>query len=84
MTNKDPICTLYFNDADNNIQKYFLHNLVDMNNKEVLNKKFLHKMSEVQIDFSKNFHGIMNINLNYNKTLSKERKLKEKNSKPLF
>ena len=82
MTNKDLICTLDFNETDNIIQNYFLHNLVDMDNKAILNKIFLHKMPEVQIDFSKNSHGIMNINLNYNKTLSKERKIKEKNSKP--
>ena len=84
LTNIDPICLLDFYDKeeDNKIKKYFLNNLVDMKNVDVLKKNFSQKIPEIQIDFSKSFHGKMIINLNYNKTLSKERKLKEIYSKP--
>ena len=82
LTNKDPICFLDFRDKDNKIKKYFLNNLVDMQNKDLLRKNFPQKIPEIQIDFSKNFHGKMIINLNYNRTLSDERKLKENYTKP--
>ena len=82
LTNKDPICNLDFIDTNNLIKKYFLENLVDMENKEVLDQYFNNKIPEVEVDFSKNKYGEMNINLNYNKTLSQVRNLLEKNSTP--
>ena len=82
LTNKDPACNLDFIDTENLIEQFFLKNLVDMENKDVLDKYYKNKFPEVEVDFSKNIYGEMNINLNYNKTLSEERKLLEKNSMP--
>ena len=82
LTNKDPTCNMDFIDTNNLIKKYFLKNLVDMENKEVLDQYFNNKFPEVEVDFSNNKYGEMNINLNYNKTLSQERTLLEINSTP--
>ena len=82
LTNKDPICNLDFIDTKNLIQKYVLKNLVDMENHEVIKKNYKNKFPEIEIDFSNNIYGEMKLNLNYNKTLSKERILLEKNSTP--
>ena len=82
LTNKDLACNLDFIDTNNLIEKFVLKNLVDMENKQVLNKNFKNKLPEIEVDFSKNIYGKMRINLNYNKTLSEERKLLEKNSIP--
>ena len=77
LTNKDPVCFLD-NVDDYAITKYFLNNLIDVDNKNNINKN----ISEIIIDFSKNKFGEMVINLNYNETLSKERKKLENNSIP--
>jgi hypothetical protein len=85
LTNKDPICNLDFNDTFSEnliIRKYFLENLVDMKNKGVLNEYYKNNIPEVEVDFSKNIYGEININLNYNKTLSEQRKLLEKKTTP--
>ena len=82
LTNKDPSCNMDFIDTNNLIKKYFLKNLVDMENKKVLDQYFNNKFPEVEVDFSNNKYGEMNINLNYNKTLSQERALLEINSTP--
>ena len=82
LTNKDPVCNLDFIDTDNLIEKYFFQNLVDMENKSTINEYYTNKIPEIDIDFSKNIYGEMNINLNYNKTLSEERILLERNSIP--
>ena len=82
LTNKDPICNLDFIDTNNLIKKFVLKNLVDMENKQMLNKNFKNKIPEIEVDFSNNNYGKMKINLNYNKTLSEERKLLEKNTRP--
>jgi len=73
---------LDFIDTENLIEKFVLKNLVDMENKDVLNKYYKNKIPEVEVDFSKNIYGEMNLNLNYNKTLSEERILLENNSIP--
>ena len=82
LTNKDSSCNLDFIDTKNLIKKYFLKNLVDMENKEVLDQYFNNKFPEIEVDFSKNKYGEMHINLKYNKTLSQERTLLEINSTP--
>jgi hypothetical protein len=84
LTNKDHTCNMDFIDFNNSIKKYFLKNLVDMENKKVLDQYFNNKFPEVEVDFSKNKYGEMNINLNYNKTLSQERILLEINSTHLI
>ena len=84
LTNKDPYCFLdcIDNDNDDYIKKYFFQNLVDMENKQILDTVFKDKKPEIEIDFSNNKAGEMIINLYFNKTLSIERKIKESNSKP--
>ena len=77
LTNKDPSC--FLDDTDDIIiLDYFLKNLIDIDNNTQTNKI----SSEIFIDFSKNPYGEMNINVNYNETLSKNRKILEKNSTP--
>ena len=85
LTNKDPVCNLDYMDTFSEnliIKKYFLENLVDMENKEVLNEYYKNKIPEVEVDFSKNIYGEININLNYNKTLSEQRIMLEKKTTP--
>ena len=64
------------------LKKLFLNYLVDMDNKKILNKYFKGKMPEVEIDFSNIERPKLVINLHFNKKLSIERKLLEKNSEP--
>ena len=83
LTNKDPVC---FNDFDyyenNPIDNYVSQNLVDMDNKEILDKYFKDKMPEISVDFSDNDKGKLIVDVHFNKTLSEESKLLEKNSEP--
>ena len=77
LTNKDPIC--FLDDIDDIIiSKYFLSNLIDIDN-NTQNNSF---EPEIIIDFSQNPYGEMKINVNYNGTLSKQRKKLEQNSVP--
>ena len=81
LINKDQICFLDISDDNNTLEKFFYNNLIDMD--KVENFKFLkEKMPEVEIDFTNINNPKLNINLYYNQTLSKERKLYEKNSEP--
>ena len=79
LTNKDPMC-LSVPTRNSNINLYVSQNLLDMDNKANLNKT---KLPEIVVDFSKNPYGEIIINVNYNETVSKERKELEKNSNPL-
>ena len=80
LTNKDPIC-LKFSKNKNNIFLYIKKNIIDIDNKELSNKAKVNN-PEIIADFSKNKFGELIINVNYNKTLSKERKNLENNTKP--
>jgi hypothetical protein len=82
LTNKDQICLKDFLDVDNLIQKYFYKNLVDMDNKEVLEKHYKDRMPEVEVDFTKSKQGEMKIHIDFNKTLSEERKALENKLNP--
>ena len=62
-------------------KNYFLKNLIDMNNLSLLETLNENK-PEISVDFSKNKDGIVNIKLNYNKTLSEERKNLERLATP--
>ena len=83
LTNKDYI---YLNLKNNNnnftLKTFTKDNLIDMDNKLQLTKLGKKNKPEVIIDFSKNPYGEMIINVNYNESLSKERKKKEKNVNP--
>ena len=81
LTNKDPIC---FNDSfdTNVIYQYVFNNIVDMDDKEILDKYFNNKLPEIEIDFSDNDKPKLIIDVKFNKSLSNERKLLERNSEP--
>jgi hypothetical protein len=80
LTNKDPMC-LNRQNQNSSISLYVKNNLIDMDNKEIL-EKLKANIPEIIVDFSKNKFGELKINVNYNDTLSKERKKLEKYSKP--
>ena len=82
LTNKDSSCNLDYIGGHNLVQEYFYNNLVDMDNKVILEKYFKDKIPEVEVDFKDSTQGKIKINLYYNETLSKERILLEKNTKP--
>ena len=63
------------------IREFTRLNLVDMNNKEQLNK-IGRNIPEVIVDFTENPNGKMIINLTFNESLSNERRKKEKNTNP--
>ena len=73
---------LDFPDNHNLLREHFLNNLIDMENKEILDTVFKNQTPEIYINFTNSSLGNMIINLNYNKTLSEERKAKEKNMQP--
>ena len=79
LTNKDQ--KILDNIYPPDFYKYIYNNLIDMNNLTLLNL-LQDKKPEISIDFSKNNIGKMNINLNFNSTLSNERKQLEKLSNP--
>ena len=80
LINKEP--KLYLLKNYNLLAKYISHNLIDMDNLTLI-KSLNGNIPEVSVDFSKNKIGKININLNFNKTLSDERKKREKNTSPL-
>ena len=59
---------------------YVINNLIDMNDKNILNNLEINKKPEVIVDFSQNPYGELKINVNYNKKLSIKRKSLEKNT----
>jgi len=80
LTNKNSIC-LNRRTKTKNILLYVKNNLLDMDNKELSNK-IKEEFPEIITDFTKNIFGELIINVNYNNTLSKERKKLERNIKP--
>ena len=61
--------------------KFVYNNYIDMNNLTLINL-LKDRKPEVSIDFSKNKNGKMEINLQFNRTLSKERKKLEGTNNP--
>ena len=82
VTNRDPMY-LKFTKRKKNIKNYVRLNLIDMDNITQLNK-IKPNIPEIVADFSKNPFGELIIKVNYNETISKERKKLEKNSIPLY
>ena len=81
ITNKNPIC--FDNPLNSNpLKKFVRRNLININNQELSSILNNYNLPEIILDFSKNKFGEMIINLNYNKSLSEERKKMEKNSNP--
>ena len=81
ITNKASECLKKSNIDIDNFVSYVKNNLIDMDNKNIINKISKENIPEVEVDFFKNY-GQMKINLNYNKKLSENRKKLEKNSIP--
>lgn len=80
LTNKDQICLLRTNKNKNRNVLYFTkENLIDMDNENIL-KALGNNTPEIIVDFSKNIYGKMTIKLNFNKSLSEQRKKMENNS----
>ena len=67
---------------NNNIEKFIKEHIIDMDKKDLIQKIYNGNLPEIIIDYSKNNYGDVVINLQYNETLSKERKFKEKNANP--
>ena len=83
ITNKGPACFGDYLFLTNHLcRQYYLNNIVDMKNEEILEKYYKNSMPEVQVEFSKNNRGKITVNVIYNKTLSEERKLSEKKNIP--
>ena len=82
LVNKHPDLLLNFIEHNNTILKYVKENLVDMDNIHLVNKIYKENKPEFIVDYTKNPYGEVIINLNYNDTLSKERKKFEINSSP--
>ena len=76
MSNKD------YSDYNNSMMEFIKENLVDMDKIDLANKIYKKNKPEYIVDYTKNPFGELKINLNYNETLSKERKKLEKNSSP--
>ena len=81
LSNKDQDCIKQKNRKT--LQNNFFKNLVDMNNKTILDKYFYNKLPEVSVDFTHNIQGKIDINILYDENLSKIKKHLEKNSEPL-
>ena len=73
LSNKDPTCIQKENRKI--LKNHFLSNLVDMDNKQILDKYFKNKIPEVLVDFTDNTQGKIKINVDHDKNLSKARKL---------
>ena len=59
------------------LYEFVKNNLVDMDDREQLNKLDEYQKPEVIVNFSNNLYGKLDININYKDKLSKERKLLE-------
>ena len=82
LVNKYPDLLLHFIEHNNTIKKYTKENLVDMDNIDLVKKIYKENKPELIVDYTKNPYGEIIINVNFNETLSKERKNLEKNSSP--
>ena len=67
---------------DGRLSNYVKNHLVDMDNRKLVDKIFKNNTPEIVIDFNQNKYGELTINVAFNETLSKERKILEKNVHP--
>ena len=82
LMNKYQECFISYQDYDGELKKYFLKNVIDMDNEKILNEYIKENKPEAEVDFSDIDNPKLKINVNFNKTLSEERKKLEKNSNP--
>ena len=81
LVNKNPKLLQNFHELKNPMRKYIMENLVDMDNKKLIEKIYKENKPELIVDYTKNPYGEINIDLKFNKTLSEERKKLENNIK---
>ena len=74
LVNKNPKLLLNFFELKNPLVKFIKENLVDMDNKKLVEKIYKENKPELIVDYSKNPYGEIIIDLKFNKTLSEERK----------
>jgi len=67
-----------------NLYDEIMKNLVDMDNKDQLDELGEKEKPEVVLDYTNNKYGDINININYDDELSKERKKLEEKTNPLY
>ena len=77
LTNKNE--KFFYDMGYNAYKSHFYKNFIDMNNKTLI-KSLKGNKPEISVDFSKNKNGNVKINLNFNKTLSEQRKSLEHTS----
>lgn len=82
LTNKNSMCLKRPDKKKISISIYTSKNLIDMDNMEQIKTLGEENIPEVIIDYSHNSYGEMIINVNYNESLSQERKEKENNTNP--
>ena len=56
LTNKNQVCNFDYIDIEHLLEKFIFKNLVDMENKDALNKYYKNKIPEVEVDFSKKIY----------------------------
>jgi hypothetical protein len=81
LVNKYPELFVNFFELKNPLLKYIKQNLVDMDNKKLVEKIYKENKPELIVDYTKNPYGEIIIDLKFNKTLSEERKKLENNAK---
>ena len=81
LVNKNPELFVNFFELKNLLLKYIKQNLVDMDNKLLVEKIYKENKPEIIVDYTKNPYGEIIIDLKFNKTLSEERKKLENNAK---
>ncbi len=64
------------------VMKFYKNNLIDLDNQDLVHKVLKNNNPEIIIDYTNNSFGDLIIDLQYNKTLSEERKQFEINSTP--
>ena len=63
----------------NTLLQFMKNNLINMDNREQLNKLEEYQKPEVIVDFTEDPYGQIKININHKDNLAKERKIKQKN-----
>jgi hypothetical protein len=82
LLNKNNDLFLAIKDNDDKLLKFVKNNLVDMDNKELVMKIYNKNIPEIIVDYNKKQNGELSFNINFNKTLSEERKKLENKTTP--
>jgi len=82
LTNKNKLIHMGFSNNYQLVVKFFKNNIVDVDNKILFKKIFKDYKPEIIVDYNKKPIGELKIKVRFNKTLSEERKILEKNTNP--